>query len=257
VAIEGGEVVGVAGGQLHVYAEGPQPAFLGATVRADRRGHGLGTELFDRALAHVRAAGARRALAESAGDEGRRFLERRGFASTQTRRYSQVDPREVDLSGLEPLRSRLAADGFVVVPVSECAPEDVRAIDLEASRDIPMGAQIADIPLVEWTEQFWRHPFFSHTGSVAVLHGGRPVAIALLRTDGQRAMNDMTGTLRPFRGRGLARTMKLTQLDWAARAGIAAVLTENDETNMAMLAVNTRLGYRPFLTVSSYARDLG
>ena len=58
-------------------------------------------------------------------------------------------------------------------------------------------------------------------------------------------MNDMTGTLREFRGRGLARLLKLHQLEWAARDGIASVMTENDETNAAMLAVNTRLGYVP------------
>jgi RimJ/RimL family protein N-acetyltransferase len=69
-------------------------------------------------------------------------------------------------------------------------------------------------------------------------------------------MNDMTGTLRSFRGRGLARLAKLCQLEWAARNGIVSVVTENDETNAPMLAVNTRLGYRRFHEVSSYVRDL-
>ena len=112
------------------------------------------------------------------------------------------------------------------------------------------------MPLDDWLAQYWRNPLLTHEGSFAVLHEGRPVTVTLVRADGDRAMNDMTGTLRPFRGRGLARLVKLCQLEWAARNGIVAVVTENDEKNAPMLAVNTQLGYRPFLELSSYAREL-
>jgi GNAT superfamily N-acetyltransferase len=256
VAVDGGEIVAAAGGQLHVYAERADIAFVGTTVRADHRANGLGGELFERVLAHVREAGAVRAMAESGEEEGRGFLERRGFAKTTTRRYSQVDPRAVDFSVLAELRAQKEGQGFTVVPFTACRPEDVYAVDEETTVDIPLDVPITDMPLDDWMDQHWRNPLLTHEGSFAVVHEGRPVTITMVRADGGRAMNDMTGTLRPFRGRGLARLVKLCQLDWAARNGIVAVVTENDEKNAPMLAVNTQLGYRMFLEVSSYALEL-
>jgi GNAT superfamily N-acetyltransferase len=256
VAVDGNDVVGAAGGQLHVYAERADNAFVGTTVRADHRRRGVGGELFARAVAHVREAGAVRAVAESGEEDGRGFLERRGFTKTTTRRYSRVDPRDVDLSGLAELRARKEGEGFTVVPFTACRPEDVHAVDEETTVDIPLDVPVSEMPLDDWLAQYWRNPLLTHEGSFAVLHEGRPVTVALVRADGDRAMNDMTGTLRPFRGRGLARLVKLCQLEWAARAGIVSVVTENDEKNAPMLAVNTQLGYRPFLDVTTFVREL-
>jgi GNAT superfamily N-acetyltransferase len=258
VAIEGGDVIGAAGAELHLFAETAENAVMGVTVRADHRGRGLGTELFDAAIEHARHIGARRVLAESGEPNGRRFLERRGFRQTHTRRYSRIDPREADLSGLDELRSRKEAEGFTVVPLAECRPEDVHAVDAETSLDIPMEVPVTHVPFDEWEAAHWRHPLLSRDGSFAALDDGRPVALTMVRVDpaGGRALNEMTGTLRPFRGRGLARLVKLCQLEWSAASGITSVVTENDETNVAMLAVNERLGYRPFHEVYSYVREL-
>ena len=55
----------------------------------------------------------------------------------------------------------------------------------------------------------------------------------------------MTGTLRDYRGRGLALLVKRATLVNAARRGVEFVSTENDETNGPMLRVNEKLGYRP------------
>jgi RimJ/RimL family protein N-acetyltransferase len=54
-----------------------------------------------------------------------------------------------------------------------------------------------------------------------------------------------TGTLRAYRGRGLALAVKLASIRWAREHGITSMSTHNDETNAAMLAINRRLGYRP------------
>ncbi len=61
-----------------------------------------------------------------------------------------------------------------------------------------------------------------------------------------RALNGGTGVSRPHRGRGLATLMKRHALAEAARLGVTRVITQNDEGNAAMLAVNARLGYTPF-----------
>jgi RimJ/RimL family protein N-acetyltransferase len=71
-----------------------------------------------------------------------------------------------------------------------------------------------------------------------------------------RAQNAGTGTLREFRRRGLARLAKLRQVEWAAASGITSIATANDETNAPMLAINQRLGYRPYSELLSFVREL-
>ena len=56
-------------------------------------------------------------------------------------------------------------------------------------------------------------------------------------------MNAGTGVIRAFRGRGLGLLMKQHSLSLAAAAGITKVITQNDETNAPMLAINAKLGY--------------
>jgi RimJ/RimL family protein N-acetyltransferase len=55
----------------------------------------------------------------------------------------------------------------------------------------------------------------------------------------------MTAVRAAWRGRGLATAMKRATIAWAIDQGLAALETGNDEDNLAMRAVNARLGYRP------------
>ena len=114
------------------------------------------------------------------------------------------------------------------------------------------------LPLEEWLATAWAHPDVTREGSFVVVHEGRPVAFTELIVDegGSRAGNGFTATFRAYRGRGLARLAKLASIAWATERGITSIVTGNDETNAAMLAVNTRLGYRPFATKLSWARDV-
>jgi RimJ/RimL family protein N-acetyltransferase len=50
---------------------------------------------------------------------------------------------------------------------------------------------------------------------------------------------------RAFRGRSLARLAKLAAIARCAENGIELLVTSNDSANAAMLAINTKLGYRP------------
>jgi GNAT superfamily N-acetyltransferase len=252
------DIVGWATSVFSFEGERTDVAFVGVTVREDVRRRGHGSDLFERCLTRVRADGATRALSEAVDPPGRRFLERRGFEETFERRVSALDPRAVDPAEVTSARARAAADGFTVVPFSECTPEEVYAVDAEAAADIPQDEPMTNVSFDEWRRRYWENPLRSFDGSFAVHHDDRAVAVTLLRADRERGRgaNDMTGTLRAYRGRGLARLVKLCQAEWAAANGFTQLVTENDETNGPMLAVNERLGYRPIGAVYSYAREL-
>ena len=52
-----------------------------------------------------------------------------------------------------------------------------------------------------------------------------------------------TGIAREFRGRGLARTLKLVSLAQAIELGVTRVRTDNDSMNAPILHLNEALGY--------------
>ena len=77
----------------------------------------------------------------------------------------------------------------------------------------------------------------------------------MVDVESRRALNAYTGSLRAYRGRGFARLAKLGVMRQLAELGIELVLTENDETNAPMLAINNRLGYTPIESRYAYILD--
>jgi GNAT superfamily N-acetyltransferase len=259
VAEEDGRLVGLGGGAMHYEAERADAAWVGVSVRERSRGRGIGRRLYARAEAHVVSRGGRRLLTMTHDDDAsRHFAESRGFRHTLSERVSAVDPREVDLSGLAALTAAKADEGFCLLPMSDVGAEDVFRVDVESTRDVPMDEPIGEIRFDEWERRYWRHPNISREASRVVVRDGQTVAFAMLYVDRRRgkAANEMTGTLRQFRGRKLARLAKLGTIAWAVENGITQILTGNDETNAPMLAINVSLGYRPIATELSWVRDV-
>lgn len=70
------------------------------------------------------------------------------------------------------------------------------------------------------------------------------------------ALIHLTGTLREFRRRGLARLVKLATIRWAAEHGITAIYTGNDTENAPMLALNDSLGFHPTIVYQDFGKEL-
>jgi RimJ/RimL family protein N-acetyltransferase len=119
-------------------------------------------------------------------------------------------------------------------------------VDIEATRDVPATEPMDHIPYNEWEQHVLAHPLFTPEGSFVAIVDGVAAAVSLLIVDNAgRATSMFTGTLRDYRGRGLARAVKLASIEWAAANGVTQLVTTNDERNAPMLAINRRLGYEP------------
>jgi GNAT superfamily N-acetyltransferase len=259
VAVEEDRIAGLATGRIEYEAEREGAARISVAVRPGSRGRGIGGELYDLAAAHVASHGAQRLLTSTRTDAvSRRFVESRGFRHTLTERVSGVDPRKVDLSDFPALRAQKADEGYRLVPMTDVAAADIYRVDVESTRDMPLDEPIGDIPFDEWEARYWRHPSLTLEGSRVVVADGEAVSFAVLHADVDRgkATNEMTGTLRDFRGRRLARLAKLGTIAWAVENRITQILTGNDETNAPMLAINVSLGYRSIDAELSWVKEL-
>lgn len=74
--------------------------------------------------------------------------------------------------------------------------------------------------------------------------GDEWVGLTNLQLRDEGAEFGVTVVTREFRGRGVARALKLQALAYLRRQGVASVATRNDPRNEAVLRLNTRLGFR-------------
>lgn len=213
-------------------------AIVGVTVREAERRRGIGARLWERVLEHVRALGSTTIMATfDENDGGVAFAAERGFHETRAETHSVLDPATVD--------DAPPAD-VLLVSLADADPRDAYEVDMAATRDMPMTEPMPDMTYDEWARHVIDHPLFTRDGSFVAYVEGRAAGVSLLLSDGDgRATSMMTGTLEAYRGRGLARAVKLASIAWAREHGVHTLSTENDERNAPMLALNRRLGYVP------------
>jgi mycothiol synthase len=150
--------------------------------------------------------------------------------------------------------------------------EQVRLINAEPAPVVPFGVELAalgvrreellrrawpvaragygDVPLpgeVTYTLETWlRDEATRPEGSFVALEGADVVGFAGLveHADGPAtAEHGLTVVRRDRRGRGIARALKQAQLQWAAAAGVARLVTWTQKGNAAMQSLNRSLGY--------------
>jgi GNAT superfamily N-acetyltransferase len=221
------------------FTEGSRNGVLSVAVRSSHRRMGIGTTLYELGLAHARTLELGALLSSfHENDAGIAFATKHGFRLVRAEAEAAIDPRAVH----EP-----APADVDLRPVSSVDPHLVYAVDLEATLDMPQTETIDHIPYDEWVDHVLRHPGFTTEGSFVAMVDDVAAAVSMLLVDldSGRAVSMFTGTLRAYRGRGLALAVKLASIHWATEHGITVLATTNDETNTAMLAINRRLGYVP------------
>jgi RimJ/RimL family protein N-acetyltransferase len=126
-------------------------------------------------------------------------------------------------------------------------PEKLRKLhelDARTRQDIPTS-----LPVVhEMYEDFVRRsqsPDRRADRYWVALDGDRPVALSYLRYPPVRGTiwTGYTCSHPGYRGRGIARAIKLQSLAQAVELGVPLVVTDNDAENAPMLHINERLGY--------------
>lgn len=209
-------------------------------VHPDHRGRGIGGALFTAGWRHLTGLGTRRVCA-MAPEQGLDFARRRGFEPSREARYAALHPDPA-----RPVPS--APDGVRLTAMAQLEPRQLYDADVAAAADEPGDVPVDKIGFDTWRYEVWDNIGLDREASTAAVLDGKVVAFSLVKRDGERMWSDFTGTVPGFRGRGLAYLVKAAALRRAAADGVTVAYTCNDGTNAPMLAVNTRLGYRPVAT---------
>ncbi|KQR04685.1 N-acetyltransferase [Deinococcus sp. Leaf326] len=270
IAEQGGEVVGV-GGLGHDNFSFEDWRYWGRlAVAPEARGQGVGAAIYAELLRRVQARGARELrtmLSDLPHDRpGVAFLTARGFSPVWDRYESSVHTADLDLEAFSPLLSAVAAQGIELRSLAELRSDPERdrqlhELDWLLFQDVPMGTALTRRPLEQWVQDELGDPTLRPELSFVAVDPARhdPLTGPYVgySTIGWNPAGDygyigMTGVLREYRGRGLAKALKVAAMRALHAVGGGQIKTFNDAPNQAMIAMNEALGFRRTATRTRY-----
>lgn len=255
----------VAFGELDAGGSFRQPdgsLFTNVRVAVAYRGRGIGSALAARIEREARARGAPRMLASLPETEpdALRWASRRGWRERwrQLESYLHLESLMRDISAVPQPRPDIE-----ILPLAEflrragdSGVEALHDIYRRAYADIP-GNPAAPLSQAGFRALLVEGPLAAPDLSYVALAAGRPIALTVnLRRGPARGYTAFTGTLAPFRRRGIARALKAAALQRAQQLGVRVMLTANDGANEPMLTLNRWLGYAPLPAIVHLEREL-
>jgi GNAT superfamily N-acetyltransferase len=268
VADAQGGVVGYAYVEEPNIAARPGRIRIRVMVHPAHRRAGLGCALYEVLEAQARKAGATELVTEGRDDEAgaQRFLARRGFAEYHRRIESRLPLPEVAPAaiarGIEALTDAFFPDGVRIATYRQlllAVPDAARRLydlDAELWADVPFGLTGSVPTFEQYQAEELADPDFLPQATFVALDGDRWVGLGALMNGRGFLLNSMTGVAREWRGRGLARWLKLHTIRWALERSAPGMRTFNDAVNEAILGLNRSLGFRVASVEVRYRKDL-
>lgn len=234
LAEDDGGAVGLA---LVAPSDSPGRTFIDIRVLPEWRRRGIGSALYEQALAHARGLEPEwlSTMVSEAEPQAVAWAERRGFE-----RYQQQVELLLQLRGNEQPPAPPA--GIEIVEVTPELHEAAYALSREAWEDLPL-----DIPVELSSFEVWLEEDLPGPIAFAAMENGEMVGFAgLIERDAPGLLeHGLTATRRAHRRRGIATALKQTQIAWAAANGYRELITFTQDRNEGMQAINLALGFEP------------
>jgi mycothiol synthase len=236
----------VGSGFAAIMPQRPELPHVLITVLAAARGQGAGTALYEAVSDWTRKHGLNEleAVVSDEDPDSRGFADRRGFMEDRREKGVALRLAEIEPPPVEP------PDGIEIVSWAE-RPElapGIYEVALEASPDVPGWEEEIPEPFEDWLRNDMQGSGDKPEATFLALAGDEVVGYAKFSlTDAQptTAHHDLTGIKRAWRGRGIARALKATQIRWAKGHGYEELRTRNDKRNAPIRHLNREFGYEP------------
>jgi GNAT superfamily N-acetyltransferase len=224
----------------------PDLATALVTVLEDRRRRGAGTALYEAISAWARERGldVMEAVVADNDPESLEFAWRRGFVEDRREKGVALGLAEIESPLVE------APDGIEIVTWAE-RPElahGMYEVAVEAFPDIPGWEHELIEPFEDWLAHDMQGSGDRPDATFVAVANDEVVGYAkfsLTDATPMTAHHDLTGVKRAWRGHGIARALKATQIAWAKANGYEELRTRNDERNAPIRYLNEEFGYRP------------
>lgn len=232
----------------------PENYNLEIVIRPDARRRGIGTALFEDALAALRPRAPRwiRDQVRESEAPGIAFAERIGAVELRRDWESRLDLASFDPAPFADAAVRAAEAGIRLTTLADelaSDPEAVRkawALHEEARLDVPSIDPPTASPYERFEHNVLRSPYALPEAHFLAVRDGRYVGESSMGREGTDPgviYQHLTAVLRSERGQGIALALKLRTIEYARSAGLREIRTWNASTNRPMLAINERLGF--------------
>ena len=239
-----GELAG--SGFAAIQPQRPNLVVVLVTVLPEHRGRGAGTALYaaisDWAREHGRDT--IEAVVTDDDPDSLGYAERRGFVEDRREPGVALDLTRIDAPNPD------APPGVRIVTWAERLElaRGIYEVAAEASRDIP-GSEDEEVePFEDWLAHDMQGSGDKPEATFVAVAGDEVIGYAKFSlTDAQptTAHHDLTAVKRAWRGRGVARALKATQIGWAKENGYLELRTRNEQRNAPIRHLNAEFGYRP------------
>ena len=240
----GGVVGGAAIGSIQPQWPGFVSAFVSVLPAYRRRG--IGTALYEAISPWARERGLDtiEAIVHDDDPDSLGFAHRRGFVEHSHEKGVALDLTRIEPPTVEP------PEGVEITTWAERRElaSGMYEVLLEAAPDIPGSADETIEPFELWLEHDMQAPGDRPDATFVAVAGDEVIGYAKFSLSVAQTMtahHDLTGVKRAWRGRGVARSLKATQIAWAKANGYEELRTRNDERNAPIRHLNDEFGYRP------------
>ena len=239
--------------QLSMIYDPGRFAFTGG-VAPGARGRGLGRRLYH-ALVEALAPHAPRNLSLGCWEQQRAGLD--WLAALGYRECLRETESSLELADFDPAaHAQRWADaeraGFRLCSLAALGDTPARrrqiyALDMGFSTDIPTSAPFTPPDFAIYEHLLFGEPGYRAEHCSVALEQDEPVALCwhTLGSATPTIQTSVSGVRRDRRGRGLAMALKSRALAALKASGAGRVSTRNAVSNVGMLTVNAKLGYRP------------
>ncbi len=248
----------------HVAHMPPRSFWVEVIVFPEYRCQGIGTRLYDDAVAFATAHDATRLYAEvrEQNPAWLRFAQTRGFRIRRHIFESSLDLATFDEFHYAGVVDSVQAQGirfFTLADVGNTDPHRRRLYEVNRRTALDIPGREGDFQRYEDFEKYvFQASWFRAEGQILAADADKWVGLAAVGYYKltNSSYNMMTGVLSEYRGRKIGLALKLLAIRFARSLGTAYIRTNNDSENAPILAINTQLGYRPLPGSFELVRDL-